>query len=565
MFEDNFYPIDFNKYNPDAEIYDSDQTKAGDYWKLIYADDNEIDKLFTYSNIAFVLPKISNNELRTKIKNRLLQYIYNTNTISYCAINIYRSNLLSKIEISNIFKSDKFRADVMEKISDNETLDIQNVRNIIDMQFYFENIDDKVSSISYIIELIRSRENPGENLIYVLEEIKHCKENEVYSYLSSKYYNQLPEYYKNYLRIKDNPAYLYDKSLKFISQNSCIGIDPSISIGVEIEANGHVPYIFSDFLYSQKDFYRYFKTDMDATVPNGIELISRPFNDKVEDVSRFCAICETMQELGYYYDENTANASFQINLGLDYLDTAKSILVFYELFGNCEELLYYISNEEGQIIRNPIMTSRFSPISKNIGTRVLDEGISRNSVIEMFNVDLSSMDNEMGLKYKRGSICLRGTSDEDYRFEIRISNSNVDFKSCIDNIRLYSKMMETAKKIADILRKDSITEEEEELLNKYVDLQDKSLDLSDKLILLMDMLFSDSSIKDIYYNRYVSTLKKKKETQTKNYDINVGCVEFQDLYESKFEQDGNISYDPETGIYVEDGRISYMNIDQRKK
>lgn len=557
--------MNFNKYNIDAEVYNSDETKRGDYWKLTYADDNEIDRLFMCSNIAYVLPNIQNNELKNRIKDRLLQYIYNTNTISYAAMHIYKSDLLNTTEISDILKSDKFKSDIVEKINNSKYFDKQDIKNIVETQFYFENIADRISGISDIIELIKLRDNYNENLVCTLEEVKHSKDIELYSYLSSKYYNELPEYYQNYLRIKDNSNYLYDKSSKYASQGVEVGIDPNINIGVEIEANGHLPYIFSDFLYAQNDFYKYFKTDIDVTVPNGIEIVSKPFNDKIEDISTFCAVCETMKELGYYYDENTANASFQINLGLDYLDTAKSILTFYELFGNCEELLYYISNEEDQIIRNPIMTSRFSPISKNIGTRVIDEEISRDSVIEMFNVDLLSMDNEMNLQYKRGSVCLRGTSDDDYRLEIRIPNSTVNYKACLDNIRLYGKMMELSKKIADVLRKDSITKDEEELLNKYVNLQDKSLGLADKLVLLMDFLFDDNNIKNVYYGRYVSTLKKIKETQTRKYDIDVDNVEFQNLYESKLEQNGNISYDPKTGTYIEDGVISYMDLQPKKR
>lgn len=102
-------------------------------------------------------------------------------------------------------------------------------------------------------------------------------------------------------------------------------------------------------------------------------------------------------------------------------------------------------------------------------------------------------------------------------------------------------------------------------MNKYVNLQDKSLGLADKLVLLMDFLFDDNNIKNVYYGRYVSTLKKIKETQTRNYDIDVDNVEFQNLYESKLEQNGNISYDPKTGTYIEDGVISYMDLQPKKR
>jgi hypothetical protein len=153
-----------------------------------------------------------------------------------------------------------------------------------------------------------------------------------------------------------------------------------------------------------------------------------------------------MRAVGYYYDEEYYNAAGQINLGLDYLDTKEAILAFYEIYGNCEELLYYISSEEGQIFRQNVYTSsRIKPLSEIIGKRVVEEDLSREEVIRLFSNDSSRESGIRGLTYKKNSVCLRGTNKYDYRFEFRIPNGGCNYETWIDNIRLYRKMMEKAK------------------------------------------------------------------------------------------------------------------------
>ena len=345
--------------------------------------------------------------------------------------------------------------------------------------------------------------------------------------------------------------------IEFERRNIDIGIDPRISIAPEIEANKRYPFDLD--LYGQYDFENRFYVDSDATVPNGNEIIpTRPFHNTPEDVARFCALCETMRAVGYYYDEEYYNAAGQINLGLDYLDTKEAILAFYEIYGNCEELLYYISSEEGQIFRQNIYTSsRIKPLSEIIGKRVVEEDLSREEVIRLFSNDSSRESGIRGLSYKKNSVCLRGTNKYDYRFEFRIPNGGCNYETWIDNIRLYGKMMEKAKQIADLMKKDYLTAEEESLLRLKIDLQDRKLSLEDKLEMLLDLLFEDENIKQIYRDRYLATVRKIYETRTDNYSARYSAydpgfdeVEFIENYQSRLDPDyegyGVVSYDPET-------------------
>ena len=415
-------------------------------------------------------------------------------------------------------------------------------------------IEWKISQITNILEKI-------EVVNQIISFIKQIKGNDrVYYEVIKNMKHKLPNKFFKYLSITENPKYIQEKIEEYKKDNIKIGIDPKISVGVEIEANAQHP--FDDFLDSQT------RSGLIRTqeATTDIEIITtKELHDTDEEVAKLRAICDTMTELGYYYDEEHRNAAGQINLGLDYLDTAQSILVFYEIFGNCEELLWYISNESGQIARQNIyINSRMKAISEIIGTRVLDEDITREEVIKLFNSQLLRQAKIEELQYKKNTVCLRGEDNSDWRFEIRIPNGGCNAKTWIDNIRLYGKMMEISKKIADIMMKKEITKEEENLLRLKIELQNKKLSLEEKLDILMDLLFDKEEIKEIYYERFQKTKERIIETGTSNYtnlrdgnEPTFDEVEFQGQYGKNATPNdiymGRVvaSYDPETGQYYD--------------
>ena len=75
--------------------------------------------------------------------------------------------------------------------------------------------------------------------------------------------------------------------------------------------------------------------------------------------------------------------------------------------------------------------------------------------------------------------------------------------------------------------------------------------------MLLDLLFEDESIKQIYRDRYLATVRKIYETRTDNYSARYSSydpgfeeVEFIEHYQSRLDPDyegyGVVSYDPET-------------------
>ena len=544
--------FNFDNYNKNAEMID------GDYWTFLDATIEDIVKDNIYlGRINKVIFSISNEELKVKMKKKIISLIIEKG-ISFCGLG-NSLDIFSGSELKQLLKHE-FDISIAKLIS-NENDTIYRFDIILSFISWLQEVNDaewEYFILSDILNVIKSYQNS--TLLISIIEYYH-QNQEIYNILIAEYYSYFPKTYKNLLKMRQDPNYIYNKSLRFMNEDIDIEIDPRIRIAPEIEAN--IDYVYRLELANQRGFDGY-RVGRDATVHNGSEITPVfPFHNVQEDVAKFCALCETMKDIGYYYNESSPNAAGQINLGLDYLDTKEAILNFYEIYGNCEELLYYICNEEGQLFRQGVYTnSRIKAISAIIGRRNLDEELSRQDVIKMFNSSLGDNSNVIqGLQYKKNSVCLRGSTDEDYRLEFRIPNGGCNYRTWIDNIRLFGKMLEISKKLADMMKKDYLTDEEERLLKLKIDLQGNDLTFEEKLNILMDLLFDDNNIKKIYQNRYQSTLRKIKETHSDKYQ-NQGAggpsfdeVEFIEQYHSMFEPDYDgsgliITYDPESDEIV---------------
>lgn len=539
----------FSTYDAESEM------PGGDYWKLLDANSLELEESGIYFfDFMRVWNGLKNEELKLKIKEKLMSLAKQKgiffNGIENC-LSIFNMDELMELLVN------EFDNKIMLYLSTPENIRRYN-GDIFQFIYVLNKIEDKNFGVELLAKILENiKFNSDKTLLIEILEYEKRNNITLYNRLINDYYDYFPEEYRELLRIRMDSNYCFNKALEFERRNIDIGIDPRISIAPEIEANKRYPFDLD--LYGQYDFEDRFFVDSDATVPNGNEIIpTRPFHNTPEDVARFCALCETMRAVGYYYDEEYYNAAGQINLGLDYLDTKEAILAFYEIYGNCEELLYYISSEEGQIFRQNIYTSsRIKPLSEIIGKRVVEEDLSREEVIRLFSNDSSRESGIRGLTYKKNSVCLRGTNKYDYRFEFRIPNGGCNYETWIDNIRLYGKMMEKAKQIADLMKKDYLTAEEESLLRLKIDLQDRKLSLEDKLEMLLDLLFEDENLKQIYRDRYLATVRKIYETRTDNYSARYSAydpgfdeVEFIEHYQSRLDPDyegyGVVSYDPET-------------------
>ncbi len=380
-------------------IYDKDsELPGGDYWKFLDATLEELQECGIYFfDFMRVWNNLKNEELKMKMRDKLASIIIDKG-ISYdglsTCLEIFTSDEI-KMSFVNTFNNK-----ISGYLSSEENIRRYNA-DIMSYIYTLRYVNDYEWELSFIINILDKIKNYN-NKSLLIEIIEYKKNNkEMYDKLVIDYYEYLPEEYRVMIRMRNDSSFLYNKALRFKKENLDIGIDPRISIAPEIEANGKYPFDLD--LCRQMGFDGEFRVGSDATVPNGNEIVPvRPFHNNPDDVSKFCALCDAMREVGYYYDEVNGNAAGQINLGLDYLDTKEAILAFYEIYGNCEELLYYISSEEGQIFRQSIYcSSRIKPLSEIVGSRLVEEDLSREEVIRLFSNDNSRDSGIKGLSYKK--------------------------------------------------------------------------------------------------------------------------------------------------------------------
>ena len=509
--------LNFWKYFESEERYINENDK-GDYWKFLDTTIEELNSKDIYiGSIIKIIKKIQNKDLKEKMKQKLLNLILDNKLVLKENNLILDNELFDSEEINKIIFSVDFFNSLEESSKNLGYIDYSKFKNFIYIFLTISDQNMQIEMFNKLFETIKSYNDFQKVLVDALEIISQ-KNHVLYEELFNSWINDLPKYYLKYLKVNSDPNYLYNKSLEY--KDLKIGIDPRISIGPEVETN----FINSlDInMYNQKHFEQDFIVSSDATVSPGREIICEPFHDTKEDLAKFKAVLDTLSEMGYYYDDKLENASGQINLGLSYLDSAQAILNFYEIFCNCEKVLFYISNEKGQLSRQSLyQNSRVKAISEIIGKRIINEDITRNEVIDMFLTENEKKFEKYGIKglsHKKNSVCMRGVCESDYRFEIRIPNGGVNYNTWIDNIRLYGKIMEVAKKIADALKKDYITEEEERLIKLKLDLEEPDLSDKDKLEILMDLLFDDEKIKQIYFDRYDSVIAKINTLSPNDFD-----------------------------------------------
>lgn len=549
---------------------EAQEKEGGAYWEFLKMDDDQLYETIGLDDVRVseIISEIQNPQLKQKMKERLYQYVKHTGISHF--IGSGREGFYTQEQVRDCIRAQASNLcnDIAnEEVGGSRALKINGIGAFISY-LLSSKIDDneKIELIDSLITQINKMNYPDiENINARL--INVCRSNSiVFDELLQKYANKITPFYLKYIEIGKDPEYILRKAEQFYEDKIQIGIDPRISLGLEIEANHHIGHGVN--IRKQKGYGPYRETS-EATVPLGTEIVCPPIHDKPEELSKICALLETMAEEGFYYDEKSGNAAGQINIGLDYLNSAKAVKNFYEIFGNCEELLFHICNVKGQLTRQKIYgNSRFKPISEIIGTRVLDEDISRIELLKLLYPPFNPRENDKvipGLTYKKNTVGVRDLFSSKARLEIKIPNGSTDYHVWIDNMRLFGKIVEVSRRLAEIQEKDDITPEEEHLLWLKENLSDPNSSLEDKLYDLMDLLFENDEIKNIYVERFYTLEEKIKETRTQKYEYprvvkhpydekSFGIVDFQQQYRSLIEKGQVISFDPETGIYREDGK-----------
>ena len=241
--------FNFIYYNKDAEI------DGGDYWNFLNATKETIlENDICLLEISKVINEITNTDLKFRIKQKLFSLIMENQ------INLNDINSLEEIfdinELKLLFEHE-FNTNIIKYMSNEE----ETKHYFGDIMCFITNLrkannnDFEYLMISSILSIIKNY-NDKSTLIGIIEHNKDCEET--YNKLIDEYYSFFPEEYKNFLKMKQDPSYIQQKTLQFKNENIDIGIDPRISIAPEIEANNDYPIQIE--LHNQIGFEEYLVT-----------------------------------------------------------------------------------------------------------------------------------------------------------------------------------------------------------------------------------------------------------------------------------------------------------------
>ena len=539
--------------------YDAkEEMPGGIYWQLLNLSKEEFDRGIQIYSFAETIKSIENEDLKQKLKDKLIEvYGYS----SYYEIHIAMTRkIYSEEEIkAYVEKAITVTKSNYKKFPSGKTIPVD--YKIVDVIQNVNNLEWKKEKIKEVLAFINEisymypKKVVGEKITQIILKIK---DETIKKELVSLYSDKIWPEFKYYDALKNDEFYVLKKAEKY--KDIRLGLNPDLKIGLEIEVNNNL--FKNPWIYEQKGFKGYWCA-VDLTVTDGNEFVTDIFHDTPDEFSKVCALLETIKELGYKYDNEKKNASGQINIGLNYLDTTDAILNFFEIFGNCEELLFYISNEEGQIPRKNIYENKYSkPFSGSLGSLEIEEDMTRDDVIRLFTakedyITLELLDDieeaySLGpkgmevqkqkitsipaLEFKKNTVCLRSGN----RLEIRIPNTSVEYEVWRDNIRLYGRIVEVSKEIADTFNKSDLTEKEIRKIELKEELKNETKTIEEKLFILMELLFEDDEIKKIYMDRFYCIQRKIKEEQITEYsrpqrdDLKgFGVVDFQRVYRTR--------------------------------
>ena len=128
-----------------------------------------------------------------------------------------------------------------------------------------------------------------------------------------------------------------------------IGLPDDMTIGVELESEGEASNMFLG-----KEITKGWKGTYDGSLRSGVEVNSPILHDSEEDMKMLEAVCNTMKHFGLGTSERCGG---HIHFGADYFEgNPKAFQNLSNIWYQCEELFYKMSNEKGRAPRKDITT-----------------------------------------------------------------------------------------------------------------------------------------------------------------------------------------------------------------
>ena len=258
-------------------------------------------------------------------------------------------------------------------------------------------------------------------------------------------------------------------------------VDTRITFGLELEC---LTENYKEVLKCE-NILKNWKITQDASVKNGVEIISPVLSYDQESIKELKYVCEMLARNNFSVDSTCGG---HVHLGFDYFEDVFEYATFLTLYSRIENLLYIIGNRSGMTTRDS-----FSEFATFLNDDTLN--IVNNINYAKFNSMDSYVDLIKGTQYHKfyGLNLTNIGNKEKNTIEFRFPNGELDFNEIIHNVKLFAKLFEVSKEITYTRDK--------KLLSLYRDII-SSYDMDMQIENLLDLLFDNDLDKEFYMDRY---------------------------------------------------------------
>ena len=266
-----------------------------------------------------------------------------------------------------------------------------------------------------------------------------------------------------------------------------IKIPEGMTVGIEIEAAN---------LEVNNSIFKRWKSKEEESVENGAEYTSPILTGSKGDSEEIYFVCNALKTMGAIVNGECGG---HIHIGEKFLTTAQSYRNLVELWCNSEEILYAISNKEGEITRLKAVEKHAVPLSGKIEKAIKRQQIyvddrTRECDLLMSLIDIQK-DRYSSVNFKNYAHRIKET------IEFRLSNGTLDPDVWVENINLFGGIMNSAERLASIQKKQTRTQEEEQYLRGFEELKDPTITQEEKLKRLLALAIPEED-RHIYQARY---------------------------------------------------------------
>ncbi len=263
-------------------------------------------------------------------------------------------------------------------------------------------------------------------------------------------------------------------------------IDDKITIGVELECCNkdiekykNIESILGDFIIKS-----------DNSVRSGFEIVSPILHYTKNDMQKLKSVCDLLKKNSFYTD---CTCGGHIHIGANYLITIQEMYMLLYLYNNCEHIIYQICNKKHSKIRKGI--DRYAKATKDIYLKASEDGTLNETLTPEEMIDVLIELNET--RYN-GLNLMNLNNHFKKTIEFRMPNGEIEFKELFSNIKLFTKLVQSAHELANADIKD---ERKLQALRLSEHMPEK-----ERLEIFLNILFDSEKDKKVYRKRYNSNV-----------------------------------------------------------